>query len=128
MAMMAMTKFFDKLVKPKAEDVAEYVELDLGEYEGTLESAPAELYVRVAEITNISEIPELKKEIYDGNIVIVDISLVRQDKLALDRVVKELKHVVADVRGDIAGIGEDQLVVTPNGIKIDRTKVVGGGY
>lgn len=122
-------KFVDKLLKTKSDvGINDYVELDLSEYEGDLDTEPAELYVRVAELTNLSELPDLKKEVYDGNIVIADISLMKQDKLMVDRAITELKQVAADVRGDIAGLGEDQVIVSPMNVRIDRTKVVGGKY
>ena len=37
----------------------------------------------------------------------------------------ELKKAIDDISGDIAGIGDDLIVLVPNGIKIDREKVVG---
>lgn len=46
----------------------------------------------------------------------------------LDRALKDLKEVIIDVHGDIAGIKEDQVLVTPTGVKIDRSKVIGGRY
>ncbi|MDK2826452.1 cell division protein SepF [Methanolobus sediminis] len=106
----------------------EYTELDLTKYEEVMDDEPAETYIRVAELTNLNELTALKKEIYDGNIVMIDISNIKVDKLLLDRALKDLKEVVMDVHGDIAGIKEDQVLVTPTGIKIDRSKIIGGRY
>ncbi len=106
----------------------EYTELDLTKYEEVMDDEPAETYIRVAELTNLNELTSLKKEIYDGNIVMIDISNIKVDKLLLDRALKDLKEVVMDVHGDIAGIKEDQVLVTPMGIKIDRSKLTGGRY
>ncbi|ETA67128.1 MAG: uncharacterized protein PWQ51_2041 [Methanolobus sp.] len=106
----------------------EYTELDLTKYEEVMDDEPAETYIRVAELTNLNELTSLKKEIYDGNIVMIDISNIKVDKLLLDRALKDLKEVVMDVHGDIAGIKEDQVLVTPTGIKIDRSKIIGGRY
>ncbi|WMW22437.1 cell division protein SepF [Methanolobus mangrovi] len=106
----------------------EYTELDLTKYEEVMDDEPAETYIRVAELTNLNELTSLKKEIYDGNIVMIDISNIKVDKLLLDRALKDLKEVVMDVHGDIAGIKEDQVLVTPMGIKIDRSKITGGRY
>ncbi|MDD4094469.1 MAG: cell division protein SepF [Methanothrix sp.] len=36
-----------------------------------------------------------------------------------------MKKAIDDISGDIAGIGDDLIVLVPNGIKIDREKVVG---
>ena len=89
------------------------------------EEAPAEMYVRVAQLTTQNELPEIKKEVYDGNILMIDISHIKSDKSMSERAVRDLKQVAADVHGDIAGIGENQIIVTPTGIRIDRTKIIG---
>jgi hypothetical protein len=119
---------FDKILGGKKEyPVGEYKELDLSEYEEELlEEEPAEAYVRVAELTSLNELAEVRRQVYEGNIVIVDISLMKHDRLMMDRAIKELKRVAVDVRGDIAGLKEDHLIVTPTGIKIDRNKITGG--
>jgi uncharacterized protein len=109
-----------------AEAEEEYTEIDLGDMEQSVGSGPAETYVRVAELSSLAQIPELKREIYNGNIVVVDISPVKGDSLTRDRALKDLKQVATDVRGDIAMITNDNLiVVTPMSIKIDRTKFTG---
>jgi SepF-like predicted cell division protein (DUF552 family) len=109
-----------------AEAEEEYTEIDLGDMEQSVGSGPAETYVRVAELSSLAQIPELKREIYNGNIVVVDISPVKGDSLTRDRALKDLKQVATDVRGDIAMIKDDNLiVVTPMSIKIDRTKFTG---
>lgn len=119
--------FLDKLIGPKSKLAEEeYTELDLGQYEAVLEEAPAKMYVRVAQLTSLNELPELKKEIYDGNIIIIDISLIKNDKLTSERAIKDLKQVAADVHGDIVGVGDDYVIVTPMSVKIDRTKILGG--
>jgi len=58
----------------------------------------------------------------------IDISSIRGDDLLRDRVLKELKDVVIDVHGDIAGVKGSTVIVTPTGIKIDRSKIFGGKY
>lgn len=121
--------FLSKLIgsKPKV-GVEEYAELDIGMYEEILDEEPAGMHVRIAQLSDLNELPELKKEVYDGNIVMIDISLIKNDKLVSERAIKDLKQVAADVRGDIAGIGDNQVIVTPMSVKIDRTKIIGGKY
>lgn len=124
-----MAKFLDKMLglgKKSRSEAEEYSELDLSEFEEGFKDEPVQTYVRVAELGDLDELPELKKEVYNGNIMMIDISPSKQDKLTLDRVIKELKQVVGDVHGDIAMIGEDQVLVTPRGIRIDRKKMIGG--
>lgn len=126
-----MAKIMNKIFGGSAKTTTvedEYTELDLTKYEEVLDEEPAETYIRVAELTNLNELTALKREIYDGNIVMIDISNIKADKLLLDRALKDLKDVVVDVHGDIAGIKDDQVLVTPTGIKIDRSKILGGRY
>jgi SepF-like predicted cell division protein (DUF552 family) len=106
----------------------EYLELDLGEYEEVVEEEPAGTYVKVAELINVSNLTSLKDEVYKGNIVIIDIAHIKQDRVTLDRVVKELRQVATDIHGDIAGLGDDQIIVTPMSIKIDRKKLGASAY
>jgi SepF-like predicted cell division protein (DUF552 family) len=126
-----MAKLIDKLLggSVKSSTSAEdYTEIDLSKYEEVLENEPAETYVKIAEVSSINQISALKQEIYNGNILMIDISNIRGDDLLRDRVLKELKDVVVDVHGDIAGVKGNTVIVTPTGIKIDRSKIIGGKY
>ncbi len=123
------TKIKELLFGPTPKQtVDEYADLvDLGPYEEVIEDEPAETYIRVAELSNLDGIPDLKKELYDGNIVIVDIAMIKRDRLVLERALHDLQEVVSDVSGDIAGLGEDLVITTPTGIKIDRSRLGGNG-
>ncbi len=126
-----MANFIDKLLGSSTKTSTspeDYTEIDLSKYEEVLEDEPAETYVKIAEVSNINQVSQLKQEIYNGNILIVDISNIRGDDLLRDRVLKELKDVVIDVHGDIAGVKGSTVIVTPTGIKIDRSKLTGGKY
>ena len=106
------------------ENEDDYLDLDIEEYEEELKAAEdIKMYIKTAEVTGLYDVPELKKEIYAGNILILDISVAKQDKGLLEKVVKDLKMVAFDVGGDIAGIGSDQVIVAPAGIKIERKKL-----
>ncbi len=104
-------------------DADEYQELDLSEYEDGFKGEAANAYIKIAELTGLEMMPELKKQVYDGNILMIDVSPAKKDKLIFDRAIKDLKQVVNDVHGDIAMIKEDQVIVTPRGIRIDRQKL-----
>jgi len=126
-----MAKLIDKILGGNAKSTTsadDYTEIDLSKYEEVLEEEPAETYVKIAEVSNINQISLLKQEIYNGNILMIDISNIRGDDLMRDRVLKELKDVIVDVSGDIAGFKGNTVIVTPTGIKIDRSKIIGGKY
>jgi uncharacterized protein len=126
-----MAKLIDKILGGNVRSTTnaeDYTEIDLSKYEEVLEEEPAETYVKIAEVSSINQISQLKQEIYNGNILMIDISSIRGDDLLRDRVLKELKDVVIDVHGDIAGVKGSTVIVTPTGIKIDRSKIFGGKY
>ncbi|OYT33244.1 hypothetical protein B6U96_16645 [Archaeoglobales archaeon ex4484_92] len=115
----------DKLLgRPEKVSVDEYEEIDLSEYEAEI-TEEAEMLVRVAEVTGLNEVPEIKRQIYEGNIVVADIAFIKHDKLTLDRVLKDLRQLAEDIHGDIVGLGEDYVIITPTGVKIDRSKIRG---
>ena len=126
-----MAKLIDKIHGGSVKSTTsadDYTEIYLSKYEEVLEEEPAETYVKIAEVSNLNQISSLKQEIYNGNILMIDISSIRGDDLMRDRILKELKDVVVDVRGDIAGVKGNTVIVTPTGIKIDRSKITGGKY
>ena len=116
-----MEKLFGKQEKVR---VDEYEELDLSEFEAELEE-DTETYIKVAEVTSFNDLPEIRRQVYDGNIIIADLAFLKHDKLTLDRILKDLKQLAEDVKGDIVGLGEDYVIITPMGIKIDRNKIRG---
>ncbi|MDO5844114.1 MAG: cell division protein SepF [Methanocorpusculum sp.] len=104
-----------------------YMKLDLQAYEGKAgESEMAAMYVKIASVTDIKDCPRIKDEIYNGNIVIVDISKLKLDKIMFDRVMGDLRAVSKDVNGDIIGLGDQRyVIVVPTGVRISREKICG---
>ena len=120
-----MGKIFDSFLGKSTPVVeGDYMELNLEDYEGMDE--PPALLVKIATISDIKDSPKIKDEIYNGNIVIVDISRLKMDKVMYERVLKDLKEVTKDVNGDIIGLGEQKyIIITPAGVKISRDKLGG---
>lgn len=108
--------------EPKASK-ADFV--DLGEYHvtTTAKEEPTTALVKVAEVQRYEDIADLAEEVYGGHILVLDIKNVAKDEFQLRRVTAELKKVATDVGGDVAGIGEGLICVTPTGIKVDRQKL-----
>lgn len=121
---MGLKESFEKLfVKREGVEDEDYVDLDIEEYEEELREEGVKMYIKIAELTGLYDIPELKKEIYAGNILLLDISLVKQDKVLVEKAIKDLKMAALDVGGDIAGIADSQVIVAPVGVKIERKKL-----
>ncbi|MBS1263277.1 MAG: hypothetical protein MAG715_00451 [Methanonatronarchaeales archaeon] len=117
--------FLSSIFGPKKRSslrLEDYVDLDEEENSDGVGSGPADLYVKVAELGGLNDVANIKEEVYSGNVVLVDVSRV-DDELSLERSIKELRRVVSDIDGDIAAMGNDQVIVTPTVIKIDREKI-----
>ncbi|MFP4170683.1 MAG: cell division protein SepF [Methanomassiliicoccales archaeon] len=82
--------------------------------------------VKVAELYRYEDVSTISQPVYNGNILLVDYSAVSNDSLTLKRITSELKAVARDTNGDVAAVGKNFIVVTPNGIKVDRHKLKGG--
>lgn len=121
---MRLKESFEKLfVKREGIGDEDYVDLDIEEYEEEFREEGVRMYIKIAELTGLYDIPDLKKEIYAGNILLLDISLVKQDKALVEKALKDLKMAALDVGGDIAGIADSQVIVAPVGVKIERKKL-----
>ncbi len=125
---MNIKEGFEKLFVKKGgnTNAGDYLDLDIEEYEADMmDEEGVKLYIKTSELTGLYDVPELKKEIYAGNILILDISLARQDRVLVEKAIKDLKLAAFDVGGDIAGIGDDQVIIAPEGIRIERKKLGG---
>lgn len=101
---------------------AEYI--DLTDFKDDLPARPAArtTLIKVAELQRYEDLREFSSFVYDGNVLILDYGAVAKDEIALRRVTSDLKKLATDVQGDLAGLGETTLIVTPTGVKIDRRK------
>ena len=101
----------------------EYIDLSSYVEEGP-EKEP-KMYVKVAEIQKYEDLPTFIEYVYNGNLLLLDYSYIKREEFEKDRIVNELKKVVRDINGDIAGLSKDILIVAPAGVKIDRRKIRG---
>jgi len=117
--------FGGKKDTPTADDA--YMPLDLQNYEGKAgEREMATMFVKIACVTDIKDCPRIKDEVYNGNIVIIDITKLKLDKIMFDRVMGDIRAVAHDVNGDIIGLGDQRyVIVVPTGVRISREKLCG---
>ena len=110
---------------PESEKFIDLGDIDIEGLE--LESGAGGMELRVAEVTTFEDLGPVIDQVYDGNMILVDISALSTDDSAMRRVANELKSVARDVNGDVAGVGKNILAVTPTGIYINR-EVLRGPY
>lgn len=100
-------------------ELEDYTELSVEEGESRF--VGPERYLKVQKLKGFVDIDSAARELSDGNIVILDI------KPLADRSMNELKHAVDEMKdicvsmgGDIAGLSEYHLIMTPPRVKIER--------
>jgi len=108
----------------KSGDVEGYVDL-----EKYIESAggvgPASMYVRVGEIQRYEDLKEFTDYVYGGNVLILDFTPIAEEEVILKRITNELKKMAKEINGDIAGIGNNLMIVSPSNVKVERRKLRG---
>lgn len=100
--------------------------IDLGTMFFPDESGATNGTIKVAELYRFEDVGPISQPIYNGNIMLIDYSQIANDQALLKRVTNELKNVARDTNGDVAAIGNNLIVVAPNGVRIDRAKMKGG--
>ncbi len=109
--------------------------IDLGSYaqrssprRGSRGGRGGRMEVKIAEIDSFEDVRRLSDLVYDGDMLILDFTAIANDELTLKRITTELKRLTEDVKGDLAGVGNNLLLVTPRGIRINRRKIRTGYY
>ena len=95
----------------------EYIELDMSEEE----KANRKLLIEVERLDNYADSDRLQKKVREGSILVVKIRELKvKDMEELKRAVDKLKKTCLAVGGDIAGLGEDWLILAPAAAKVHR--------
>ena len=117
-------KFSEKMggeeVDVPVETAEEYVELGPEK----LEEGKAKIVVRPFVIEDFDDIKPILDSLREGyTIALINIKpLKEKDLIELKRAINKLKKTTDAIEGDIAGFGEDYIVVTPSFASVHRTK------
>ena len=110
---------FDKLKTKDDEDFTsemEYIEVDDFENEGR-----GHFMIRIETLTDFADTTAIQEYIRKGNIVWVKIKpLKEKDMSELKRSIDRLRKTCIAINGDIAGVDDDFIVLTPPGVVIHR--------
>ncbi len=101
--------------------VDDYVEIDLDALDTEVPDAGTNIHV--AKLDNKQDVIVIKDAIYDGDIVIADITRHSTSDRTMEHITDELKQVANEVGGDIVQKDDDQLIITPSGIGVSRKKL-----
>ena len=99
----------------------DYVELEFDDFDTAVSNS--DVTVHIATIGDKSDVIPIKDAVYDGSIVIADITRHTTSDRTMEHITDQLKQVVREVGGDIVQKDDDQLLITPGGVKISREKL-----
>ena len=116
-----LSKFKDKILGKDSlsEDTSDYVEIDTN-----VDKIPkAKILVRPFFIEDFADIKPALDALREGTtIALINIRpLKEKDIIEVKRAVSKLKKTCDAIEGDIAGFGEDWIVVTPSFAQIHRS-------
>lgn len=83
----------------------------------------ASTWIRFASLKQLDDLKTLSTHVYDGTILILDFAAVQGDEIVLRRLTNELRKIAQDTGGDLAGLGDHHILLTPRGVKVDRNKL-----
>jgi len=114
---------FDKIKKAFSGSIAgedfgdEYLEIDLGK-----EEANNKVFVKLFVLRDYEEVNNILNSLREGyTIAIIDIKTLRQkDPIELKRAISKIKKTADAMEGNIAGFGENVVIVTPSFAKIHK--------
>ena len=86
-------------------------------------SFPSRVYLKALPLRNLEDVDMFKREVESGNILILKVSpLAKKSVDDVKRAVGDLSEFVRLIGGDIARLGEERVVITPNFVQIWRGK------
>ena len=83
----------------------------------------AGMSVRIATISERQDVVDIKDAVYDGDLVIADITRHTTTDETMRHIVESLRQVAEEVDGDIAQKGDDQIIVAPTDVAVAREKL-----
>ena len=96
---------------------AEYIELDTS----SVDSHSGKVPIHVEKMDDFSDSDRIQKTIRNGSIVLVKIKALKDKDLSeLKRAIDKLRKTCVAINGDIAGIDEDWIILTPSFAHIAR--------
>jgi len=106
-----LSRFFGKEEQP------EYIEIDLGE-----EVKKNKVKVRPFVLKQYEDVNEILNHLREGyTIAVIDINeLKKKDMIELKRVIAKIKKTADALEGQIAGFGENTIIVTPSFAEIHK--------
>jgi SepF-like predicted cell division protein (DUF552 family) len=99
----------------------DYVELSANGL--PMDEVGARSNIHIARIGDKTDVIDIKDAVYDGDIVVADVTRHSTQDRTMEHIIDELQQVVKEVDGDIAQKDDDQIIITPTGVQISRERL-----
>ncbi len=108
---------FDKIKQKEPEmEGEEYVELDFDEGK-----PQKQVLIHIEKLMDFADTDRIMRKVRDGNIILVKIKeLKSKDITELKRSIEKIRKTCTAIDGDVAGIGEEWLIITPSYARVHR--------
>ncbi|MEM5834574.1 MAG: cell division protein SepF [Candidatus Aenigmatarchaeota archaeon] len=114
---MVLKDFLQK-IKPVKEEKEEFLELDTA-----LIEEDKRIKIKVENLTGFVDTEKIQQLLREGNVVFLKIKELRnKDITELKRCVERLKKTCLAMNGDMVGVDEDFLILTPDFARVFRGK------
>ena len=115
---MVIDKIKEKFKSKKEESSEEFIEIDT-----SILKKEHKISVRIDNLKNFSDTDKIQQLLRGGDIIFLRIKDLREEDVSeLKRAVDKLKKTCTAMDGDIVGVDEDYLIITPNFAKVFRGK------
>jgi len=105
----------------KTGDVKGYIDLEKYVESSDDQAVSAKMHIRVGEIQRYEDLKEFTDYVYGGNVLILDFSPIAEEEVILKRITNDLRKLTGEINGDIAGIGNNLMIISPSDVKIERS-------
>ena len=109
----------------KSGDVGGYIDLEKYVESSGGGQVGGKMNVRVGEIQRYEDLKDFTDYVYGGNVLILDFSPIADEEVILKRITNDLKKLTQEINGDIAGIGNNLMIIAPSDVKVERRKLRG---
>jgi SepF-like predicted cell division protein (DUF552 family) len=107
---------FKMFRKDEPEDEEEFIEI-----EGENEGEKRRVNIRIENLNDYRDIDNIQRQVREGSIVFLRIKRMKERDLGeLKRSIERLRRATISMNGDIVGVDEEFLILTPSFAKIFR--------
>ncbi|MCD6215583.1 MAG: hypothetical protein B6U68_01705 [Candidatus Aenigmarchaeota archaeon ex4484_14] len=114
---MVLENIFRKLRRDEEPVEDEYIELDFAEKSGE----SGKMMIAVDKLEDYADSDRIQRKVREGYVVLVRIKeLKEKDMGELKRAIARIRKTCLALNGDIAGVSDDWVIITPEYAKIHR--------